>query len=39
MALYDPFKNQANREWRRSVRVKARIKSAHGWRDASSLNV
>ena len=28
-----------NREWRRSVLVKARIKSSDGWRDVSILNV
>ena len=39
MALHDPSKHQKNREWRRSVLVKARIKSADGWRDASILNV
>jgi hypothetical protein len=39
MALYDPRKNQRNREWRRCVRVPARIKSADGWRNASILNV
>jgi hypothetical protein len=38
MALYDP-NQQRNREWRRNVRVKARIKSSDGWRDASILNV
>ena len=39
MALYDPTNQQRNREWRRCVRVKARIKSSDGWRDASILNV
>ena len=39
MALYDPKNQQANREWRRCVRVKARIKLSDGWRDASILNV
>jgi hypothetical protein len=39
MALYDPANHQKNREWRRYVRVKARIRSAEGWRDASILNV
>ena len=39
MALYDPAKELKNREWRRFVRVKARIKFADGWRDASILNV
>jgi hypothetical protein len=39
MALYDPSKHHKNREWRRFVRVKARIKSDDGWRDASILNV
>lgn len=38
MALHDPNKPR-NREWRRSVRVKARIKSSDGWRDAAILNV
>ena len=39
MALHDPGNHQKNREWRRSVLVKARIKSSDGWRDASILNV
>ena len=39
MALYDPSNHQRNREWRRFVRVKARIKSNDGWRDAAILNV
>lgn len=39
MALYDPSNHHKNREWRRFVRVKARIKSDDGWRDASILNV
>lgn len=39
MALHDPGNHQKNREWRRSVLVKARIKSPDGWRDASILNV
>lgn len=39
MALYDPRNQQRNREWRRCVRIKARIKSPDGWRDASILNV
>ena len=38
MALYDP-NQQRNREWRRCVRVKARIKSSDGWHNASILNV
>ena len=39
MAVHDPGNHQKNREWRRSVLVKARIKSSDGWRDASILNV
>jgi hypothetical protein len=39
MALFDPNSREKSREWRRSVRVKARIKSPEGWRDASILNV
>jgi PilZ domain len=39
MALYDPSGIQRNREWRRLVRVKARVKSGGDWRDASILNV
>lgn len=39
MALYDPSNDQKNREWRRYVRVKARIKFDEGWRDAAILNV
>lgn len=39
MALYDPARFQTEREWRRCVRVSARINSPAGWRDASILNV
>ena len=39
MALYDPARFQTDREWRRCVRVSARINSPAGWRDASILNV
>ena len=39
MALPDPPIFQKNREWRRCVRVKARIKSSEGWRDAAILNI
>ena len=39
MALYDPARFQIEREWRRCVRVRARINSPAGWRDASILNV
>lgn len=39
MALYNPARFQTDREWRRCVRVRARINSPAGWRDASILNV
>lgn len=39
MALYDPSGRHRNREWRRFVRVRARIRCTDGWRDASILNV
>jgi hypothetical protein len=39
MALYDPSAQHRTREWRRFVRVRARIKSTDEWRDASILNV
>ena len=39
MRTNDPSTRRADREWRRCVRVKARIRSPEGWRDASILNV
>ncbi len=39
MALYDPAQFKTDREWRRRVRVHARINSPAGWRDASILNL
>lgn len=39
MALNDPSNHQKNREWRRYVRIKARMMSGEGWRDAAILNV